>query len=155
MNKHQLQQLVVEPTLKEIPKGYSEESVLALMMIAAHESLRGHYLKQVNGPALGIYQMEPATYYSIWKFGDSIWENAVLLGFVTVEQAAQKLVPKPENMIWNLKFATFMARQRLFMKPEKLPKGMSNLSMYLKKHWNSVLGAAGDYSYMNDYKEWK
>ena len=154
MDKQQLKELIIEPTLKEIPDGYSEEAVLALLMIAAHESLRGKYLKQISGPALGIYQMEPATYYDTWKNGDTIWANAAILGLVTVEQAAKKLIPKPENMIWNLKFATFMARQRLFMKPEALPEGMGQLSLYLKDCWNSVLGEADGYSYMNDYKLW-
>ena len=41
MNREQLQNLVVEPTLwQEIPKGYSEKAALAIMMIIAHESQR-------------------------------------------------------------------------------------------------------------------
>ena len=156
MNKTQLEELVVKPTIQEIPKGYSDEALLAMMMIIAHESLRGKYLKQVGGPALSIYQMEPATYHSIWKFGDSIWDNALKLGFITTLDfnPCNKTYPKPERMIYDLRFATFMARQRLFMKPKKIPKGMGAISRYLKENWNSSLGAADDLSYMKDYKIW-
>ena len=57
-------------------------------------------------------------------------------------------------MIYDLRFATFRARQRLFMHPKKIPKNMSAISRYLKENWNSSLGEAYDYSYMNDYKLW-
>ena len=48
-----------------------------------------------------------------------------------------------------------MARQRLFMKLEPFPKeDLKLMSIYLKKHWNSVHGKAGDHSYYNDYAVW-
>ena len=42
MNKKQLTDLVIIPTLKEIPKGYSSEAVMAIQMIvdAANENLK-------------------------------------------------------------------------------------------------------------------
>jgi hypothetical protein len=63
MNPKQLRELVIRPVLEylhpDIP--YSHEAEDLLMMIAAHESHLGEYVKQVQGPALGIYQMEPDT----------------------------------------------------------------------------------------------
>ena len=41
MNKQQLTDLVIIPTLKEIPSGYSPEAVMAIQMIIAHESVGG------------------------------------------------------------------------------------------------------------------
>jgi len=65
MNKEQLVNLVIIPTLKEIPKGLSAESVLAITMIIAHESLRGNFLKQMgSGPGLGLGNIEPITHDS-------------------------------------------------------------------------------------------
>lgn len=154
MNKKQLEELVVTPTLKEIPKGYSDEAVMAIMMIIAHESLRGRFLKQVNGRALGVIQMEPATHDSVWKFGDTVWDNALKLGIVTAHEYNTKQHPKAERLLYDLRYNVFMARQRLFMKREKLPKSPGKLSIYLKEHWNSMHGAANDYSYLNDFKRW-
>ena len=68
MDKKQLTELIIIPTLKEIPKGYSEEAVMAIQMIIAHESCGGKYIAQTKGPALGVIQMEPFTHDQVWKF---------------------------------------------------------------------------------------
>lgn len=154
MNKRQLRELIVIPTLLEIPKGHSEEAALAIMMIVAHESARGHYLKQNGGPALGLGNMEPLTHNETWKHGDSIWTNASALGFIDAEDYCNRAHPKPERMNYDLRYAVFMMRQRLFMKKEKLPVSIFEMSVYLKKHWNSTDGAATKMSYANDYKRW-
>lgn len=155
MNKAQLQELIAKPTLEKIPKGYSEESLLAFMMCVAHESNCGEYIKQINGPALGLIQMEPTTHNSVWKFGDSIWDNAEKLGIISSIEAAHDIHPKPERLLYDLAYNVFMFRQRMFMKPESIPKGPSQISMYLKEHWNSIHGSADGYSYLNDWKRWK
>ena len=142
MNKLQLQELIAKPTLEKIPKGYSNEALMAFMMCVAHESTRGEYIKQVNGPALGLIQMEPKTHNSVWKFGDSVWDNALLLGIITADEYNKKLHPKPERLIYDLVYNVFMFRQRMFMKPKPIPKNGSAISMYLKEHWNSIHGAA-------------
>ena len=155
MDKEQLRELIVRPTLKEIPHGESYEAVLAIMMIIAHESLRGHYLKQThNGPALGLGNMEPLTHDDTWRHGDSIWRNAGLLNIITPYEERNAIHPKPERMIYDLRYAVFMMRQRLFMKREKLPKSLIEMSKYLKKFWNSTKGAADGSSYAVDYKLW-
>ena len=87
MDKEQLLTQVVEPMLKKIPKGFSNTASTMIMMIIAHESRRGHYLKQLgNGPALGLINMEPTTYKSTWDEGDSIWDNALTCGIITKQQ---------------------------------------------------------------------
>ena len=155
MNKQQLLELVVRPTLEKIPKGWSDEAELAIMMIIAHESQRGEYIAQVNGPALGLIQMESGTHNSVWRFGDTVWDNALLLGYITPVDYDKRNHPKPERLLYDLAYNVFMARQKLFMITEKLPKHLAGLSMYLKKHWNTKTGKATDYSYMNDYKDWR
>ena len=156
MNKKQLVDSVIIPTLKEIPKGYTTEAELAVTMIIAHESRRGHYLHQTGkGPALGLIQMEPTTHESTWEFGDSIWTNALLLGIITPQQRRCGIHPPAERLIYDLRYNVFMARQRLFMKLGALPKSVHGMSKYLKRHWNSVGGAADDHSYMDDYLLWE
>lgn len=47
---------------------YSDEAVDLLMLTAAQESEMGRYLYQLgNGPARGIFQMEPATHRCLYE----------------------------------------------------------------------------------------
>lgn len=154
MNKLHLQNSVALPMLKQIPSGYSTEALNAFMMCVAHESKRGEYLRQINGPALGLIQMEPATHNSTWKFGDSIWDNALICGIISQEQFNNHSHPKPERLVYDLAYNVFMFRQRMFMFTEKIPKDVHGISRYLKEYWNSAKGAAHDDSYFNDWKVW-
>lgn len=153
MNREQLVNLVIIPTLKQIPYGIS--GVLAISMIIAHESKRGEFLKQIGGgPALGLIQMEPLTHDSTWKYGDSVWVNAKKLGIISSFDHSNKIRPLSDRLIYDLRYNVFMARQRLFMKDGALPDNIDDLSRYLKKHWNSVAGAASEMSYRDDYLKW-
>jgi len=149
INPTQLRNLITR-TLKQIPSGYSVDAVELLMMIAAHESKLGTYLRQTNnGPALGAWEMEVATHDDTWINGDSCEINASHFGYIWEgEQTASKLE-------YDLQYQILMARQRLFMKPEALPDSKDKHAMghYCKKHWNTVHGkaAASDYMAAYDY----
>lgn len=160
MNKSQLTELVIIPTLEEIPKGYSLESILAAQMIIAHESSGGEYIAQVGGPALGIIQMEPATHDDVWKHGDSIWDNAVELEIITIYQSNNKQHPSAKRLIYDLRYNIFMLRQKLFMDPDALPSNVEDMAVYLKKYWNGGDrmdggGKATVTKYHNDFINWK
>lgn len=156
MDKAQLSEFIIKPTLKKIPKGFTEESVMAIEMIIAHESFKGKYIKQIGGgPALGLIQMEPETHNDTWKHGDSIWDNALKVGIVNNYDHQNKIHPTPDRLIYDLSYNVFMARQRLFMKKGALPSSPGYMSMYLKENWNTVFGKADSYSYLNDWKEWQ
>ena len=155
MNKEQLESLVVTPTLKEIPNGYSDKAVLAIMMIVAHESGRGEYLAQLNnGPARGIIQMEGWVHDDVWKNSDSIWANAANVGIISDDDAFKRIHPSSDRLIYDLKYNVFMARQRLFMDVNPLPDDIVEMSKYLKGYWNSSQGSANELSYFNDYTVW-
>lgn len=153
MNKKQLTELVIIPTLQEIPQGYSAEAVLAIQMIIAHESDGGEYIAQNPGPALGVVQMEPETHDSTWEHGDSIWVNALSMGIITHQQKISGIHPKPERLIYDLRYCVFMSRQRLFMFTEKLPGSAEDMARYLKKYWNAG-GKATATKYHFDYIHW-
>ncbi len=143
MNKQQLTDLVIIPTLKEIPNGFSDAAVLAIQMIVAHESHGGDYIAQVTGPALGIIQMEPPTHDDTWLHGDSIKNNAELLG---ISKCCGQLV-------YDLRYNVFMARQKLFMAPGALPSDAWKMAEYLKVHWNGCGKATPD-KYYQDFNNW-
>lgn len=153
MNKQQLTDLVIIPTLDEMPKGLSAEAVLAIQMIVAHESTGGTYIAQTKGPALGIIQMEPVTHDSTWDHGDSIWVNAVKLGIITRAQKLLRKRPDASRLIYDLRYNVFMARQRLFMFKESFPVDIDDMSFYLKENWNGPGEATPD-KYRDDFLRW-
>ncbi len=58
------QTTIVQPVLAALGT-WSLESEMLLMGTAAHESLL-IYTHQIGGPALGYFQMEPATHDDCW-----------------------------------------------------------------------------------------
>ena len=154
MNKQQLTDLVIIPTLLEIPHGLSDESVTASQMIVAHESLGGEYLAQTKGPALGIIQMEPFTHDDVWRHGDSIWDNARLMGIITNLNYIMKKHPTADRLIYDLRYNVFMLRQKLFMAPGALPRDQYKMAEYLKVNWNGNGKATPD-KYYQDFMDWE
>jgi hypothetical protein len=143
INPKQLRKLVIIPSLKYLNPviPYSIEAVDLLCMTAAHESLNGTYLKQIKGPALGIYQMEPATH-------DDIWDN-----YLAHRKILSELVSglDSDELVYNLKYATVMARVHYWRVKEPLPKRKDtgpdsdyiyHLAKYAKRYYNTELGKA-------------
>jgi len=151
----QVKDLVVVPTLKllegHIP--YSESAVKLLLMTIAHESRRGEYLQQVDGPALGIYQMELATAedieYNYLKFRPDLQE--AVWSFAGGTQTLS------EDMATNLMYATAMARVHYYRVKEPLPPAydVASLAKYAKAHYNTELGKATEHDYWDAYLTWK
>ena len=152
INPKQLRELVIIPTLQYLNPviPYSIEAVDLLCMTAAHESLNGTYLKQIKGPALGIYQMEPATH-------DDIWDN-----FLSHRKILSQLVSgfDLDELVTDLKYATAMARVHYYRVPEALPKRKDtgpdsdyiyHLAKYAKRHYNTELGKATEDDYFDAF----
>lgn len=156
MDKKQLTDLIMIPLLKQIPSGYTIKARIAVQMIIAHESERGEYIRQLGGgPAMGWIQMERTTYFSTWAHGDSIWRNAKKVGIINDKEYKKRIVPDVNRLLYDMRFNIFMCRQRLFMKPAALPEGLVDISIYLKKHWNTATGSASDNSYLDALLLWK
>ena len=145
INHKQLRDLITR-VLKEIPSGYSEDAVELLMMIAAHESRLGTYIKQTNGPALGVFQVEPATHDTVWEHGGSCKTNANLLAINWSEAGLE----------YDLRYQIFIARQRLFMFTETIPSNRMVMKMaeYCKRYWNTKHGKATAYDYHEAYLDY-
>ena len=137
LNTQQLRLLVVRPTLLELDL-WSLAAENLLIGTALQES-RCHYLKQLaGGPAVGIYEMEPASY-------DDIYAN-----FLTFQPDLRAKVnalataPRSaEHMIWNLKYATAMARCQYRRSKYALPASEDALGLATmwKQVYNTPLGA--------------
>ncbi len=143
-----LRELVVRPALKKIGL-WSEAAENLLLGTAAQESQMGRYLRQIQGPALGIYQCEPATHQDIWD--NYLIYKGPLLGAVT------KLIvlhmPRTEQLAWNLMYATAIARVHYLRIKEPLPAAddVVSLGCYWKNHYNTHLGKGTVEEYVKSY----
>jgi len=119
-----------------------ESSVRLLLMIAAHESGGFTYCKQVRGPAIGLFQMEPATFDFIIGY---------LKRTGKYERINRAMIF--ERMLIDTEFAAAMARVYLLTIPEPLPDAndFDALARYAKKYWNTNAGKATPEKYLNDY----
>lgn len=151
LNINQFRELIVKSTLNDLLM-YSESAEELMVFTCAVESLGGTYIKQVNGPALGIYQMEPGTYNDIWQ--NYIKSNgSLMMKFLSNFHIA--FMPPEETLIYDLRFATAMTR--LFYDRIKAPLPAANdidaIWSYYKLYYNTPLGAATKDSAIKKYHD--
>ena len=137
----QFKALLVRPVLDQLGLGGS--AALNLLTGTALVESGLVWLRQNGGgPALGLWQMEPATH-------DDIWRN--FLGFrpalaATVRQVGGTGagVGSAGLLVGNLAYACAMARVAYVRAPRALPLPTDSvgLSAYHKQFYNTPLGAA-------------
>lgn len=140
LDAEQLRTLVIKPALTDLNL-YSEEATELLIFTCAAESEGGTYIHQINGPALGIYQMEPATYNDIWANFIIFKQN---LKLQLLHNFNAPTMPDEYRLIYDLRFATAMARIHYLRFPEPLPFLTDDEALwsYYRAHYNTVKGKA-------------
>ncbi len=150
-----LRQLIIDPTLKYLDM-YSQSASNLLMGTAAQESHMGRFLMQIDGqgrpqgPALGIYQCEGKTHDDIWenylKFRPSLYDKVASFSLSTTDQ----------DMVWNLRYATAIARIKYWRDPEPLPQAgdIEGLAHTWKNCYNSKLGKGTVEEYIENYNRY-
>jgi len=134
INNRQLREIITE-VLTDTSM-HSDAAVELLMLTAATESHLGTYLKQVgNGPAQGIFQMEPDT------------EADILQNYVAFRHRLKFEVDgfttgHGKDLRDNLAYQIIMARIHYMRVPESLPEAtdVEGLARYWKKYYNTHLG---------------
>ena len=126
---------IVRPTLKLA--GYWSEPSENLLIATALTESNLDYLKQIKGPAIGLYQCEPATYEDVTQYikRDPKRVSAVLdvSGFTSW--------PTIDALQWNLRYATMICRMHYYRFPEPIPEKPDEAYTYYKKYYNGP-GAA-------------
>lgn len=147
----QLRELIIRPALEKLVL-YSVEAVELLIFTCAVESKGGTFLKQIKGPALGIYQMEPATYNDIWQ--NYIRVKSGLRTMMGLHFNAYTM-PSEDRMIYDLEFATAMARIHYARIPMPLPmtSDIDGIWQYYKHFYNTNLGASVKDKSIQAYKD--
>jgi hypothetical protein len=140
LDVNQFRTLIIKPALSDLNL-FSEEASELLVFTCAAESNGGSFLYQVNGHALGIYQMEPETYNDIW------------VNYITHKQSLKlqllhnfnaPVMPDEYRLVYDLRFATAMARIHYLRRPEPLPVLTDTLGLwaYYKAHYNTSKGSS-------------
>ncbi len=149
LDPRQFTKHIIRPALKAIDL-HSVAAEELLLGTAIQES-RLTYLVQIGGgPALGVFQMEPATH-------DDIQGNYLAYRQdLTDKVAASCGVYKSREMVWNLKYAAVMCRIHYYRVPAALPEAgnVSRQAEYWKKHYNTVAGAGTEQEYMANWHKY-
>ena len=124
---------------------YSHAVVELMCMIVAHESMQGRYRKQVNGPALSLFQIEPPTHDDIWQHGPSMKARAKRFG----------IVQNVASLETDDRYAIFVARHHLMRDPNPVPTTPEDMARYCKSYWNTSSGKATAEKYLNDWEQWR
>lgn len=148
IHPYQLKYNVVTPVLNYLNLGGSRAINLITGTIFSESYIGNftHLKQQNNGPALGIIQMELATYNDIWnnylKY-KSLY-SILLKSLAGDWNTDNNNSPKYGTIIGNLYFAVGMCRIHYLRKPEQIPEynNAQKLAEYYKKHYNTPLGKA-------------
>lgn len=140
-NKDQFENLIRRVLIAELGKELCTDAAVNLLLgTAAQESLFGTYLRQVRGPAMGAFQIEPATFN--WLKGKYLDRYP---HFKDVDV---------EDLEWDLALAIIFARLRYRAIPTALPDAndVHALAAYWKKYYNTEAGAGIVEEFVKNYE---
>lgn len=149
LSNDQFRTSIIRPVLAKLNL-YSRDAEELLVATMAHESQGGTYLVQASGPALGVYQMEPYTHDSIWNHNLSSnpeLARAILNGCRFLQK------PEASELVWNLQYATMMARIYYRQVRDPLPAfdDIDGIWNYYKEYWNTTSGSAKKDDFLANY----
>lgn len=149
LNCNQLKEFIIKPALCDLML-YSDVAMELMVFTCANESDGGKYIKQIKGPALGIYQMEPETYNDLWA---NYLNNKPSLMLILNNTFDCNRMPSEDRLIYDLRFATAMARIHYARIQYPLPSVfcIDGIWNYYKKFYNTPAGKAEYITAVNKY----
>lgn len=152
MKEHaqQLMEHIIRPALAALQLGGqgAEELVLGT---ACQESECGRYIVQIGGgPALGPFQMEPATHQDLHA---NFINHRPLLRIRL--NSLSKGIGDAQEMVWNWRYAAAMCRIHYYRKRDALPSAgnLSGQAHYWKQHYNTFLGKGTVQEYVDNWRQ--
>jgi hypothetical protein len=143
---------VVEPALGYLGLPGGEAAIRLVLGTAAHESGGFRYLAQEKGPALGPFQIEPATLddlhqtYLIRRPDIAAKLNALLAQYP----------PRSAQLASNLIYSAAVCRVLYYRAPDPLPAAddVDGLAKYWKRFFNTDEGAGTVAEFVSDYRRY-
>lgn len=148
LNVTQFRELVIRPALKCI--GLHSDAAENLVLGTALQESALVWLRQLGGgPAIGLYQMEPATHRDIWV--NWLEHRPELSGRVQL-----LIAPRPDlldQLVTNPAYATAMCRIHYLRVPAPLPDAndVPALAGYWKRYYNTLAGAGSEIDFISNY----
>lgn len=141
---------IIRPVLKDM-RLWSVDAERLLLGTACAESDCGRWLRQRGeGPAVGIYQMEPATYQDIWQHFLN-YRHDLYRRVLKWSSCTEPDIPEPREMIGNLNFATAMCRVHYLRSSDPIPSTLKEQAEYWKRLYNTEDGKGTINGYL---KKW-
>lgn len=114
----------------------------------------GRYLTQLQGVALGIYQIEPATHKDLWQ-NYLVRHSDLAAKIRSLASERSAWMDKNSELITNLAYATAIARIIYYRASEPLPhpNDIEGLAKYWKQHYNTPNGKGEIEDFIYHYKE--
>lgn len=145
MDPKHLYEYIIRPTLDYLASVNTRLDSLSarrLLLGTAMWESRLLYLRQLSdGPALGLWQMEPATHDDIW--------SQYLFYRPDIARAIEAMTGRwprgPAQLVGNLPYACAMARMQYWRSPKAMPKAddAEGLARYHETIYNTLYGAIG------------
>lgn len=160
LDPRQLRDLVVRPALEHI--GLWSLAAEQLVMGTAAQESRLTYLAQVGGgPALGLFQMEPATHLDIWtnflRFRKDLRRQVIGLlvpGVPSLAPVDLASPPGPMALVLNLSYAAAMCRVHYYRSKATLPEAgdVPGMAARWKAVYNSEAGAGKPEEFIRNWR---
>lgn len=128
---------------------YRPEAAELILGTIAQESHNGEYIRQLNGgPALGICQMEPATFRDIvdcyLKYKPELARSIMSVS------GANAL--RSEYLEYNLALSVAMCRVHYLRIKEAIPAELAGWAHYWKLYYNSPAGKGTEEEFIANFK---
>ncbi len=128
---------VIRPTLRQAGLWSKAAEDLLLGTAVVESGLR--FLRQHGrGPALGLYQIEPATHDDIWRHYLTFRPHLA----AQVEAFLMRGLARHQQLVANLAYATAIARLVYYRRPAPLPEpgDVEAMARYWKANFNTRAG---------------
>lgn len=140
---------MVDAALRELGC-WSPDAVNLVLGTIAKESLYGRYRRQVRGPALGIAQMEPATFEDIV---DNFFRyHPDIEGRVMEVAGVDEL--NPEDLVENDVLSACMCRMQYYRFPDRIPSDVRGYALLWKKRYNTWMGKGTPEEFIECYAKY-
>ncbi len=150
LNVKQFKDFIVRPTIVNLGIKDSDIHINLILGTAAQESQFSYLHQKGPGPALGLFQCEPATYNDIVR--TELKEDAKLRQRV-LSTLLYDFIPPPEALIYNLRLAVIICRLHYLRCPGEIPNTLQGQAEYYKKYYNTPIGAATVDQYIDNYRK--
>ena len=142
----ELKREIIEPTCQGLGLGSPEAVDLVLGTAIAESGLKR--LRQISGPALGLWQMEPATHADIWANYLSYRPHLIERLQEVSGIGAQDL----NALIFNLRYACAMCRIHYKRVADPIPETLEAQAAYYKRYFNTELGKGSARHYLQEWE---